>query len=434
MRFFLPDSQDLVDPSFDFEREGRSADRVRHRDDLYAHEVFSSKAYDGLLVSKGIVDGFGASTSKYTLAQRHRLMRLGAREFLRTGDRDLPVIGDCGAFTYVRESVPPYSVEEVLDFYEECRFDYGMSVDHVILQYQPKWDVLEGTPDGAPPEIRERRETTIQLAAEFLEQHRARRLTFVPFGVAQGWSPRSYAESVAALQSMGYTHIALGGMVPLKSGEILDVLDAISRVRRPATRLHLLGVTRIEHVTTFAEFGVASFDSTSPLLQAFKDERDNYYTPEGAYPAVRVPQVEGNPKLTKRIRSGEVSQDLARSLERRCLKGLKSYESDEIGVDEVLDAVLAYDRFCEPTGDRQALHAAYRAVLEARPWRECPCDVCRTLGHHVILFRGAERNRRRGFHNVWVFYRRLHRELGSSLAEAQSTIPVVQRPDSDRLL
>jgi hypothetical protein len=30
----------------------------------------------------------------------------------------------------------------------------------------------------------------------------------------------------------------------------------------------------------------------------------------------------------------------------------------------------------------------------------------------VILFRGAERNRRRGFHNLGVFYRRLHRELG----------------------
>jgi hypothetical protein len=28
------------------------------------------------------------------------------------------------------------------------------------------------------------------------------------------------------------------------------------------------------------------------------------------------------------------------------------------------------------------------------------------------LFRGAERNRRRGFHNIFVFHKRLHRELG----------------------
>ena len=51
MKFFFPDSQDLVDPSFDFEKETRSAQRLRHRDDLYAHEVFSELAYDGVLVA-----------------------------------------------------------------------------------------------------------------------------------------------------------------------------------------------------------------------------------------------------------------------------------------------------------------------------------------------------------------------------------------------
>jgi hypothetical protein len=37
--FFFPDSQDQIDPSFDFERELSSPDRVRQRDDRYAHEV-----------------------------------------------------------------------------------------------------------------------------------------------------------------------------------------------------------------------------------------------------------------------------------------------------------------------------------------------------------------------------------------------------------
>src|SRR5262249_40412904 len=57
MMFFFPDSQDLVDPSFDFRTEQRSETRVRQRDDLYPHEVFASPPYDGILVSKGIVDG-----------------------------------------------------------------------------------------------------------------------------------------------------------------------------------------------------------------------------------------------------------------------------------------------------------------------------------------------------------------------------------------
>ena len=39
MRFFFPDSQDQVDPSFDFMTEQRSIYRVRQRDDRYAHEV-----------------------------------------------------------------------------------------------------------------------------------------------------------------------------------------------------------------------------------------------------------------------------------------------------------------------------------------------------------------------------------------------------------
>jgi hypothetical protein len=65
--FFFPDSQDQIDPSFDFERESSSPDRVRQRDDRYAHEVISPAPYTGVLLSKALVDGPG---SKYTFAQR----------------------------------------------------------------------------------------------------------------------------------------------------------------------------------------------------------------------------------------------------------------------------------------------------------------------------------------------------------------------------
>ena len=43
MKYVLPESQDLVDPSFDFETERRSATRMRQRDDQYAHEVFAER-------------------------------------------------------------------------------------------------------------------------------------------------------------------------------------------------------------------------------------------------------------------------------------------------------------------------------------------------------------------------------------------------------
>ena len=55
-------------------------------------------------------------------------------------------------------------------------------------------------------------ELTIKLAADFLRRHGERRCSFEPVGVAQGWSPVSYASSVTALQDIGYERIALGGL------------------------------------------------------------------------------------------------------------------------------------------------------------------------------------------------------------------------------
>ncbi|HMI82563.1 MAG TPA: tRNA-guanine transglycosylase DpdA [Polyangiaceae bacterium] len=410
MKYFLPDSQDLVDPTFDFERERRSSTRMRQRDDEYAHELFRDRAYDGLLVSKGIVDGFTGSGGRYTLAQRHRLLRAGAPEFFRTERSvwgELPIMGDCGAFTYVREKEPPYSVDEVIAFYLDCQFTLGISVDHVILTFEPKWDGA-GNASSAPDDVQERQRVTLDLARDFLHRHRRSKLPFEPLGVAQGWSPRSYARAVSGLQKMGYRYIAVGGMVPLKTPDILASLAGIADVRRTDTRLHLLGVTRTEQMSKFLDFGVTSFDSTSPLRQAFKDDKDNYYTLDRTFVAIRIPQVEGNPKFQKAISSGRVSQDQARRLERAALDAMRKFEARELSVSAVLEVLQRYEDLYDPGSSHTE---AYRETLTERPWSKCSCDVCLALGHHVILFRGAERNRRRGLHNIWTFYRRIQRDL-----------------------
>lgn len=420
MRFFFADSQDVVDPRFDFEREKHPIDRIRQRDDVYAHELFTERAYDGVLVSKGIVDGVGQGNGRYTTAQRHRLFRVGVHEFFRTrptGPDALPIMGDCGAFTYVREKEPPYTVEEVLYFYAECRFDYGISIDHVILEYKPAWD--EGTAAPAAEAARERQELTLELAEAFLKEHRAQGLAFEPIGVAQGWSPKSYAAAVEGLQKIGYSYIALGGMVPLKTQEILDTLGSVRESRRSETRLHLLGVTRFQHVREFADAGVVSIDSTSPLRQAFKDDKDNYYADGQNYTAIRVPQIEGNARLQKKIGAGNVGQDHARKLERECLSALKDFDQGKRDdVDEVVDLLCEYERLLNPKANHREI---YREVLLKAPWKDCPCDVCRDIGYQVLMFRGAERNRRRGFHNLWVFYRRLRRQLGLELVCESTT-------------
>ena len=415
MEFFFPDAQDMIDPSFDFKSETRAEFRVRQRDDKYAHEIFEDPPFDGILVSKAIVDGAGQYAGKYSLAQRHRLLRLGIRDFLRahvrTGGRHLKIMGDCGAFSYRNEEVPPVTVEEVVHFYSECRFDLGISVDHVITKFNVDWDsLLPGIP-AIPAGFIERQRLTLDLADGFLKLAKSSGI-FTPLGVAQGWSPLSYAHAVESLQKMGYDYIAIGGMVPLKTDEILATLSAITRVRKPSVRLHLLGVTRVGHIRRFRKYGVVSFDSTSPFLQAFKDARDNYHTATDTFSAVRVPQVEDNPKMQRRVRSGQVDQNQALKLERACLTAIRRFDrGEETDVETVLDPLVAYEML---HADGKSRVAEYRRTLEARPWKSCPCEICRSIGVEVVIFRGSERNKRRGFHNLTVFWQKLHGALSTT--------------------
>ena len=408
MKYFFPDSQDFVDPSFDFKDETRSRHRVRQRDDLYPHEVFASAPYDGILVSKSIVDRGGAKTSKYTLAQRRRLFNEGVRKFFRLDrlEQRIETMGDCGAFSYIREEEPVWSVDEVIEFYELCGYDYGISVDHVILHYKPAWDEASTLPGIEHPAAKPiaRQQLTLELAEDFLAKSKS--CVFSAIGVAQGWSPKSYAKAVSSLQKMGFQRIALGGMVPLRTPQIMEALEAVSEVRAANTSFHLLGVTRLDRMSQFERYGVRSFDSTSPLMQALKDAKNNYYTVEGeTYAAIRVPQVGANTAFGRRVRAGMVDGPRARILERQSLDALAAFDAGRAGVEEVVEVLVRYEKLHQDP--RKTYRDAYTRVLEAAPWKECPCSICRSLGIHVIMFRGAERNRRRGFHNIRTIYQRL---------------------------
>lgn len=409
MKFFFPDSQDFVDDTFDFESETRSETRVRQRDDHYPHEIFAKPPYDGILVSKAVVDGIGGGSGKYSAAQRQRFLRVGVREYFRLSERLLDTMGDCGAFTYVKEACPPYSPPQVADFYEDCGFDYGLSVDHVILGYRADLDSQLDGLDLVPADWRSRQELTLELAEQFLGYCARKNYRFTPIGVAQGWSPASYAHAVTELQRIGYKYIAFGGFVPLKTNDILACLKAASAVRNRTTEFHLLGITRCENVAAFSAFGVVSFDSTSPLRKAFKDDKNNYYTPSGTYTALRVPQTDANPELLRKITAGEVKQEIARDLEQRCLHILARFDRGEVSIAEAVECLCDYERVFS----RQTDHAdIYRHALEDKPWKNCACEICQRIGIHVMIFRGAERNRRRGFHNIYVFNQQLHAHLG----------------------
>lgn len=416
MRFFFPDSQDQVDPLFDFASEEHPVHRIRQRDDRYAHEVLASRPFDGLLISKSIVDGHrGLASGRYSTASRQRFYREGARQFFRLTGRnsDVLIMGDCGAFTYANEHEPPYTVSEVADFYVHSDLDWGVAPDHIVFGFVRDGDP---TPDDMVDEWERRRKITIDNAGLFLDELGRRNVRLVPVGVAHGWNAETYADSVAQLQDIGYSRIALGGMVPLKSHDIVAALEVVSTSLSQGTDLHLLGVTRTDEMKTFESLGVTSFDSTSPFRQSFKDERDNYYVLDGTYVAIKVPQVDGNASLKRRIKSGVVDQRAAINAERRCLKTLREFDDGTVDVDVALEAIGDYIMIAD---SKEIRVDDYRQTLEDEPWRRCACGLCAEAGIDIVMFRGSERNKRRGFHNLAVFRQRIERNGFRSLQQPQ---------------
>jgi len=61
-------------------------------------------------------------------------------------------------------------------------------------------------------------------------------------------------------------------------------------------------------------------------------------------------------------------------------------------------------------GDEDHLDA-YEELLRREPWNECGCRICKEHGIEVAIFRGNNRNRRRGFHNTRRFYDEFERSL-----------------------
>src|SRR5262249_4527860 len=120
-----------------------------------------------------------------------------------------------------------------------------------------------------------------------------------------------------------------------------------------------------------------------------------------------------------RVLAGELDQNVGRALERDCLQTLAAYDRDDCPIEEPLAALEAYDTFVEEPGKRSTLRgpdrqAEYWRTLHDRPWRRCRCAVCQEAGIDVVIFRGTERNKRRGFHNLFVFNNQLHKELAAA--------------------
>jgi hypothetical protein len=397
VKFYVPDWDDRVDPGFDFITERHTLGRDPYRDDVYAHELIENHLYDGVLVSRMAL---GESGKK-----QEAVNRIGMKNFLRLPPR-LELFGDCGAYGYVADKRPRFNTEDVIEYYSRLGFDYGVSVDHLIV-----------------PEFKEEAEFRYQLtlrnAREFMRLCRKGRYSFAPVGAVQGWDIDSYVAAAKAVVSMGYGYIALGGLARSNTEFVSNLVKAVRGTIPKEVKIHVFGVGRSLLFPLFVEQDVTSVDSAAPIRQAWLSARNNYHTSSGTYAAIRIP-VAGEERAKKwtLVGGSAVSWSRLRRAEERALEAIRRYDNDEVTLETTLTAVSSYDeiladRKTERGTDRR--RQLYRRTLTDQPWKKCPCPICKAIGVEVIIFRGNNRNRRRGFHNLWITRSRIDElELANS--------------------
>jgi hypothetical protein len=229
------------------------------------------------------------------------------------------------------------------------------------------------------------------------------------------------AEAARQLCAMGYNYLAVGGLVPLNASQIHKIIQAIRDAVPQNTRIHLLGFAKADVIAEFVRYNITSFDTTSPLIRAFKDDKKNYYvlneSRELSYlTAIRVPQATENRRLQRAAKEGKINQEEMQALEKISLATLRAFDRGKASIDVTLEAVISYNIFLESslhdnTVDRdklaKKLEPLYRNTLQAQPWKNCECPICKQIGIEVIIFRGSNRNRRRGMHNLFVYHNRI---------------------------
>jgi hypothetical protein len=418
MKFLYSDTQDFIDPNYNFIDDTSSPNRKKW-DDKYAHEIMDTDPYDGLLVAMSAIrtaPGLGVNKARYSTAEEQRFLREGVRKFLRYDSEkhiNKMLMGDCGSFAYANLPKPAFEPWEVAEFYLTSGFTHGCHPDHIIFDF----DKTNPSAKKINKRAVERYDITLANAEEFLNLTKNESANFEPIGVVQGWSPASMAQAAKSLEKMGYKYLAIGGLVPLSNDDIHSILQAVRYSINQNIRIHLLGFAKADHIQDFIKYDISSFDSTSPLIKAFKDSRKNYFLPKGDgtleyFTAIRIPQALENSKLLSAIKSGLLNGNELLKLEKNALGSLRDFDIGKTSLDTTLNNILEYQKSLtiasEPDPKKRdkkidSVSKSLRVTLEATPWKRCKCSICRDVGVEVIIFRASNRNKRRGFHNLGVY-------------------------------
>ena len=153
-------------------------------------------------------------------------------------------------------------------------------------------------------------------------------------------------------------------------------------------------------------------DSASYFRKAWLKSSKNYITDENiGYPAIRIPQSTNKNMIKKVIDKSKYPIEKIKKMEQKSLDALLKYEKGELPLNETIDIIMEYDNIFVRSSKDNNLKEKYYRLLKDKPWEKCQCPICKKLGIQVVIFRGTNRNKRRGFHNIWSLRKMMNKEL-----------------------
>jgi len=394
MKYFIPEWDDRVDPKYDFLRDKHSPEHVENPlSDYYMWDLFGIEnvPFDGVLISR-----FKIEENKSKL---YRIRELGIHEFLRL-PKTFPILGDCGAWGYIDEILPLYDPTETLSFYKDIGVDIGVTVDHLVVK---KWK------EDKDLRMRITFENGLKSYEVWKERYSK---DYDLLCAVQGGTVEEYIDIFEKYTTHGITAFAFGGLARRPTSFIVSLIRTLKEkleTKEDISKIHFFGLARPPLFRQFAELeekGVeVTFDSASFLRRAWLSAQNNYFTLDGkTYSAIRIPQIGRRSGLRgKNKPSSEIDDEQLEELESKCLSEMRFYAENKTDLSSVMMSLKNYENALGRNRFNQ-LKDHYTETLKDRPWEKCDCPICSKTGVEVIIFRGNNRNRRRGFHNVWLFY------------------------------
>lgn len=145
------------------------------------------------------------------------------------------ILGNSGAHSYRAADQPPFSCQDLLEFYAQGQFNYGMTLDMVDSPWVRPGGLLLN-------ELERRLQLTLTNAEICLELCDRYQYPFQLLGVVKGWDIGSYQRCAQLWVQMGFEYVAIAGQrkLSLIKDAILVIQEEIQKFGR-SIKVHVLG-------------------------------------------------------------------------------------------------------------------------------------------------------------------------------------------------